>query len=90
MTDENRQILYDEFLNEFSKLLIAAFPERVNYYLMTAVEAFKSNWTVIRANAAAFSGFLLGNLSADVRKTINLNPAMGSTGAHLHSHAALC
>ncbi len=101
MTDEGRQILYDEFCNEFAKLLvqpppcfsvctrrspiplakIAAFPERLNYYVMTCVEAFRSNWTTIRANGAVFSGFLLGNLTAEQRKGTTLNPAMATSCA---------
>ena len=95
MTDEGRQILYDEFCNEFSKLLvrslgslalhrphapqIAAFPERLNYYVMSCVEAFKSNWMTVRANGAVLVGFLLGNLSPEQRKSTTLNPAMAAT-----------
>lgn len=54
--DENRVLQYEEFLNELSKLLISAFPERLNYYTMTCVEYFKSHWNIIKANAALFTG----------------------------------
>jgi hypothetical protein len=40
-----------------------------------------SNWTVIRATAALFTGCLLGNLTPEQRKGININPGMASNGA---------
>lgn len=46
--DEDRSIELEEFLNDFAKLLIEFFPERVNYYVMKGLEYYKSEWNVIR------------------------------------------
>jgi hypothetical protein len=73
--DPDREIDYNEFLNLLSKILIKAFPARVNYYVMTCVDPyFKSEWNVIKGNAAMFVGYLLGNVPVDNRKVYNLNP----------------
>jgi hypothetical protein len=46
---------------------------------MTCVDPyFKSSWNVIKSNAAAFVGFILGNLSPEKRKLTTLNPALVS------------
>jgi len=77
--DEGRVFNYDDFLNELSKILIIAFPDRLNSYVMTCVEFLsKSQWNSIKANATAFCGYLLGNLTPDQRRTINLNPGMAA------------
>ena len=74
--DPNRPLNYDDFIHYLSKFLIAAFPNRLNYYLMTAVEPyFKSEWAVIRGSAATFVGALLGNIPKDKRQALNLNPS---------------
>lgn len=74
--DPNRPLNYDDFIHYLSKFLIAAFPNRLNYYLMTAVEPyFKSQWPVIRASAATFVGALLGNIPKEKRQALNLNPS---------------
>jgi len=72
--NETRNLDYVEFLNSFSIELIKYFHERINYYVMTSVEYYKSNWNTIKANGAIFTGFLLGNLPIEKRK--NLNPTM--------------
>lgn len=46
--DEDRSIELEEFLNDFAKLLIEFYPERVNYYVMKGLEYYKSEWNVIR------------------------------------------
>ncbi len=48
--------------------------------MLTCVEYFKSSWNVLRANAAVFAGFLLGNLPVESRRGINLNPVMAANG----------
>lgn len=74
--DPNRPLNYDDFIHYLSKFLIAAFPNRLNYYLMTAVEPyFKSEWSVIRGSAATFVGALLGNIPKEKRQALNLNPS---------------
>jgi len=75
----DRMVQYAEFLNDLSLVLIPSFPERINYYVMTCVDYFKSNWNSIKSNAAAFIGFLLGNLTPENSKKINnLNPGLVS------------
>lgn len=74
--DPHRPLNYDDFIHYLSKFLILAFPNRINYYLMTAVEPyFKSEWPIIRASAATFVGALLGNIPKDNRQALNLNPS---------------
>jgi len=68
---------YDEFVNFLSRALIAKYAKRINYFVMTCVEPyFKSEWDAIRANAAIFVGCLLGNLTDDMKKKLNLNPGI--------------
>jgi len=74
--EEGKYLDYVEFLNSFSIELIKAFPERMNLYVMSSIDFFKSNWNTIKANASVFVGFLLGNLPIEKRK--NLNPSLVS------------
>ncbi|EFA77696.1 hypothetical protein PPL_12305 [Heterostelium album PN500] len=74
--DVDGSLDYDEFLDEFSKLLIALYIDRINYFIMTTLEYYKSNWTVLRGNAATLTGFILGNLSEDKRITTTINPTI--------------
>jgi len=74
--DTNRQLMFDEFLNELSKILINNFPDRINYYVMTSVDHFKSQWDTIKINAVAFVGVTLKNLPQHVRSRITLNPGL--------------
>jgi len=67
---------YKDFLDSLSRLLIAYYPERMNYYVMTCVDFYRSQWNSIKANAAIFTGVLLGNLPPERRRGINLNPAI--------------
>jgi len=68
---------YNEFLNDVSIQLISSYPERLNYLVMTSInEYFKSSWDIVKANAAIFVGFILGNLPEDKKKTANLNPGL--------------
>jgi len=76
--DVDRSLNYDDFLNELSKLLINNYLDRVNYYAMTSLDFFKSQWTTIKENAANFVGLLLGNLPAEKRSKTNLNPSIVS------------
>lgn len=70
------QMEYGEFLNDLAKLLIQYYPDRLNYYVMTCVSYFKSPWDEIKANAANFAGYMLGNLSLDARRQTSLNPGL--------------
>jgi len=70
-TDEGKTN-YEEFLDEMARLIIAGFPDRINYYIMTTIEFFKSNWTELRGNANTFVGFLLHHLPAERRGLLNV------------------
>jgi len=76
--DPNRASLFqfNEFLNDISKLLVNNYPDRINYYAMTAIDYFKSPWNTVKCNAANFVGFLLGSLAIEKKKISNLNPGM--------------
>eukprot|EP01119_Soliformovum_irregulare_P013154 TRINITY_DN3473_c0_g1_i1.p1 TRINITY_DN3473_c0_g1~~TRINITY_DN3473_c0_g1_i1.p1 ORF type:complete len:1648 (+),score=609.13 TRINITY_DN3473_c0_g1_i1:20-4963(+) len=73
---EGKYYDYPEFLNDLSKVLIEDYTERVNYYVMTCKEYFGSNWNSIKANAATFIGFLLGNLPLNRRRATTINPGL--------------
>jgi hypothetical protein len=75
-----RSLDYAEFLNDLSMILIEDYGNRINYYVMTCIEYFKSQWSTIKSNAAAFVGFLLGNLPVEKRKGTNINPGLISKG----------
>lgn len=55
-------LLYPDFLNDLCKLIVIDFIEKVNFYLMSAVQFFKSMWPEVRSNAALFVGYMMGNL----------------------------
>lgn len=74
--DPQRALRYNYFLDELCKLIVRAYPERINYMVMQGVNAFKSTWSWQRANAVLLVGFLLGNLPVEDRKKSNLNPGM--------------
>lgn len=81
---------YGEFINDLTKILVSAtfvpmliapqlqgFPDKVNFYTMNSVNFFKSEWKEVRANAAMFAGFLLGNLELGKRKVITKEHVCG-------------
>ncbi|XP_043116564.1 maestro heat-like repeat-containing protein family member 1 [Puntigrus tetrazona] len=59
---EEKGLHYGEFINDLTKYLVREFPGMLNFYHITVIQFFKSNWAEIRAGAAMFIGFLLGNL----------------------------
>ncbi|XP_051999977.1 maestro heat-like repeat-containing protein family member 1 isoform X3 [Xyrauchen texanus] len=59
---EEKGLHYGEFINDLTKYIIQDFPGMLNFYHITVIQFFKSNWAEIRASAAMFIGFLLGNL----------------------------
>eukprot|EP00698_Gefionella_okellyi_P010953 TRINITY_DN286_c0_g1_i1.p1 TRINITY_DN286_c0_g1~~TRINITY_DN286_c0_g1_i1.p1 ORF type:complete len:1629 (+),score=391.49 TRINITY_DN286_c0_g1_i1:371-4888(+) len=73
--DDNVKLNYDEWLDQLAPLLVAAFRDRVNFYLMTSIEYYKSQWTIIRGNAANFSGRLLAALPPTERRNVNVDQA---------------
>eukprot|EP00727_Mastigamoeba_balamuthi_P012392 m51a1_g7776 hypothetical protein (1623) ;mRNA; f:168103-173772 len=64
---------YDAMMNDISVQLIESFAERVPHYVMACVEAYRSQWTRIRANAATLTGVLLANLPSEKRNPSTLN-----------------
>jgi len=74
--DDSRALSYEDFVNQLAALLIQAFPDRTNYYVMTCVDYFKSVWNTIRCNAATFVGVMLKNLPHETRKKTTLNPGL--------------
>uniref|UniRef100_A0A1A8JGS9 Maestro heat-like repeat family member 1 n=1 Tax=Nothobranchius kuhntae TaxID=321403 RepID=A0A1A8JGS9_NOTKU len=68
---DDKSLHYGEFINDLTKYLIQDFPCMLNFYHISVVQFFKSNWPEIRAAAAMFIGFLLGNLQQEHRCHIN-------------------
>eukprot|EP00118_Oscarella_pearsei_P020077 m.216363 g.216363 ORF g.216363 m.216363 type:complete len:533 (+) comp39860_c0_seq19:3469-5067(+) len=68
---EEAQLHYGEFMNDLARHIIADFPDKISFYTMNCVGFFKSVWQSIRASAAMFAGFLLGNLPKPDRHTIS-------------------
>uniref|UniRef100_A0A915AX96 HEAT repeat-containing protein 7A n=1 Tax=Parascaris univalens TaxID=6257 RepID=A0A915AX96_PARUN len=62
---------YLQFLREFCMILAFSFPDRINYYALNCNNYFKSTSSRIRANAAHMTGFLLGELTAELRSTVS-------------------
>ncbi|KAK3746766.1 hypothetical protein QZH41_013595 [Actinostola sp. cb2023] len=75
---EEGHLHYGEFTNDLSRLMIADFPEKVNFYVMGCVSFFKSSRDDIKANAAIFVGFLLGNLGVIKRDDISKDHVCGA------------
>jgi len=68
---------YHEFVHmHLSKVLIQAWPERINSYIQICINPyFASPWDVIKGNAAYFIGSIMGHIADDeeVRKNIGIN-----------------
>ncbi|XP_036439698.1 maestro heat-like repeat-containing protein family member 1 isoform X1 [Colossoma macropomum] len=69
---EEKSLHYGEFVNDLIKYIIQDFPGMLNFYHVTVVQFFKSNWAEIRASAAMFIGFLLGNLPEEYFSHMNM------------------
>jgi hypothetical protein len=54
--DDDVKLDYDTWLEQLAPLLVANFHDRINFYLMTSIDYYKSAWHTIRANAASLSG----------------------------------
>lgn len=81
---EDSSLLYGDFMNDLCKLLIEDFPEKMNFYSMNNLGFFKSEWWEIKANAAIFTGFLLGNLPVEKRRIITKEHICGELVRLLH------
>ncbi|VDK86299.1 unnamed protein product [Litomosoides sigmodontis] len=62
---------YLQFLEEFSVRLAFSFPDRINYYALSCNNYFKSTSSRIRSNAAHMTGYLLAELTPQLRSTVS-------------------
>ncbi|VDM94933.1 unnamed protein product [Thelazia callipaeda] len=69
--DDEKCRNYRQFLKEFSAILAFSFPDRINYYALNCNNYFKSTSSRIRANAAYMTGYLLGDLTPELRSTVS-------------------
>lgn len=69
---EDKNLHYGEFINDLTKYLIQDFPGMLNFYHISVIQFFKSNWPEVRAGAAMFIGFLLGNLPEEHLSHLNM------------------
>ncbi|KAG5856775.1 hypothetical protein ANANG_G00011450 [Anguilla anguilla] len=69
---EDKGLHYGEFINDLTKYIIQDFPAMLNFYHITVIQFFKSNWAEVRASAAMFMGFLLGNLPEEYFSQMNM------------------
>ncbi|KAM9310205.1 maestro heat-like repeat-containing protein family member 1 isoform 2-T2 [Pholidichthys leucotaenia] len=69
---EDKSLHYGEFINNLTKYLIQDFPGMLNFYHISVIQFFKSNWPEVRAGAAMFIGFLLGNLQEEHLSHLNM------------------
>ncbi|XP_049585249.1 maestro heat-like repeat-containing protein family member 1 isoform X1 [Syngnathus scovelli] len=69
---EDKSLHYGEFINDLTKYLIQDFPGMLNFYHISVLQFFKSNWSEVRAGAAMFIGFLLGNLPEEHYAHLNM------------------
>ncbi|XP_064883625.1 maestro heat-like repeat-containing protein family member 1 isoform X2 [Oncorhynchus nerka] len=68
----DKSLHYGEFINDLTKYIIQDFPGMLNFYHITVIQFFKSSWAEVRAGAAMFIGFLLGNLPEELFSHINM------------------
>ncbi|XP_068425526.1 maestro heat-like repeat-containing protein family member 1 isoform X1 [Clinocottus analis] len=69
---DEKSLHYGEFINDLTKYLIEDFPGMLNFYHISVIQFFKSSWAEVRAGAAMFIGFLLGNLSEEHFSHLNM------------------
>ncbi|XP_075937475.1 maestro heat-like repeat-containing protein family member 1 isoform X1 [Anarhichas minor] len=69
---DEKSLHYGEFINDLTKYLIQDFPGMLNFYHISVIQFFKSNWAEVRAGAAMFIGFLLGNLQEEHFSHLNM------------------
>ncbi|KAJ0065796.1 hypothetical protein NL108_000009, partial [Boleophthalmus pectinirostris] len=69
---EDKNLHYGEFINDLTKYLIQDFPSMLNFYHISVIQFFKSNWPEVRAGAAMFIGFLLGNVQEEHLSHLNM------------------
>jgi len=75
---EEGHLHYGEFMNDLSRLIIVDFADKISFYVMGCVSFFKSSRDDIKANAALFTGFILGNLPKERRDEISKDHVCGA------------
>ncbi|XP_038141522.1 maestro heat-like repeat-containing protein family member 1 isoform X1 [Cyprinodon tularosa] len=70
---EDKSLHYGEFINDLTKYLIQDFPGMLNFYHISVIQFFKSSWSEVRAAAAMFIGFLLGNIQQEQLSHLNMS-----------------
>ncbi|XP_034468232.1 maestro heat-like repeat-containing protein family member 1 isoform X1 [Hippoglossus hippoglossus] len=69
---DDKSLHYGEFINDLTKYLIEDFAGMLNFYHISVIQFFKSSWSEVRAGAAMFIGFLLGNLPEEHLPHLNM------------------
>ncbi|XP_053289528.1 maestro heat-like repeat-containing protein family member 1 [Pleuronectes platessa] len=69
---DDKSLHYGEFINDLTKYLIEDFAGMLNFYHISVIQFFKSNWSEVRAGAAMFIGFLLVNLPEEHFSHLNM------------------
>nr|XP_042909202.1 maestro heat-like repeat-containing protein family member 1 [Parasteatoda tepidariorum] len=67
---EDSHLNYGEFVNGFTKTVIARFPDKIGFYTTTCMSYLKSQFPLIQCNAATFLGYILGNLPPEKHNLI--------------------
>lgn len=75
---EEGHLHYGEFMNDLSRLIIVDLADQISFYVMGCVSFFKSSRDDIKANAALFTGFMLGNLPKDRQYEISKDHVCGA------------
>lgn len=75
---EEGHLHYGEFMNDLSRLIIVDFSDKISFYVMGCVSFYKSSRDDIKANAALFTGFILGNLPEERRNEISKDHVCGA------------
>eukprot|EP00479_Gromia_sphaerica_P012802 TRINITY_DN688_c0_g1_i1.p1 TRINITY_DN688_c0_g1~~TRINITY_DN688_c0_g1_i1.p1 ORF type:complete len:226 (+),score=28.39 TRINITY_DN688_c0_g1_i1:141-818(+) len=86
---------YDSFVRDFCPIFTQNFPRRLTAYLQAATGYFKSNWSVVRGNAAMFAGHLIASVPERRRRTVDLGSVineifqlLGAQNANVRSRSA--
>ncbi|XP_078493526.1 maestro heat-like repeat-containing protein family member 1 isoform X2 [Ciona intestinalis] len=51
---------------------VGEFPNKINFYIMSCVSFFKSEWPVLRGSAALLAAFFMNSLDEEARSSINI------------------
>ncbi|KAG1682946.1 Maestro heat-like repeat-containing protein family member 1 [Nymphon striatum] len=75
---EDGVLRYTDFINDLSKEIIADVGDKVNFYVTSCIQFFKSSHSYMQANAVLLAGCLLGNLPEEKRKDISKEHICGA------------